>query len=95
MNAEGRSPRRLHVRAFHGEAQDRWFEGMEGAFRAFGGVPEEVGRNGVSPMLFDNARALVERHDPATREVVFDRARVSWTAYATFAARCSASSGVL
>ena len=54
--------RRLHVRAFPGEAQERWFEGMEGAFRAFGGVPEEV--------LFDNARALVERHDAATREVV-------------------------
>ena len=56
--------RRLHVRAFPGEAQERWFEGMEGAFRAFGGVPEEV--------LFDNARALVERHDAATREVVFN-----------------------
>ena len=53
--------RRLHVRAFRGQAQEQWFEGMEGAFRAFGGVPEEVGRNGVSPMLFDNARALVER----------------------------------
>ncbi len=56
--------RRLHVRAFHGEAQERWFEGMEGAFHAFGGVPEEV--------LFDNARALVEHHDAATREVVFN-----------------------
>jgi transposase len=40
--------RRLHVRAFRGEAQENWFEGIEGAFRAFGGVPEEV--------LFDNAR---------------------------------------
>lgn len=57
--------RRLHVRAFRGEAQECWFEGMEGAFRAFGGVPEEV--------LFDNARALVERHDAATREVVFNQ----------------------
>jgi transposase len=56
--------RRLHVRAFRGEAQERWFEGMEGAFRAFGGVPEEV--------LFDNARALVERHDAGTREVAFN-----------------------
>ena len=37
---------------------------MESAFRAFGGVPEEV--------LFDNARALVERHDAGTREVVFN-----------------------
>ena len=41
--------RRLHVRAFRGEAQDRWFEGMESAFRAFGGVTDEV--------LFDNPRA--------------------------------------
>ena len=42
--------RRLHVRAFRGEAQERWFESMESAFRAFGGVPEEV--------LFDNAHGL-------------------------------------
>jgi transposase len=56
--------RRLHVRAFRGEAQESWFEGIEGAFQAFGGVPEEI--------LFDNARALVDRHDAATREVVFN-----------------------
>jgi transposase len=37
---------------------------MEGAFAAFGGVTEEV--------LLDNARALVERHNIATREVVFN-----------------------
>ena len=54
--------RRLHVRAFTGEKQEHWFEGMEGAFRVFGGVPEEV--------LLDNARALITHHDPATREVV-------------------------
>ena len=56
--------RRLHVRAFRSEAQESWFSGMESAFAAFGGTTEEV--------LFDNARALVERHDAATREVVFD-----------------------
>jgi transposase len=56
--------RRLHVRAFRGEAQESWFEGIEGAFQAFGGVPEEI--------LFDNARALVDRHDATTREVVFN-----------------------
>jgi transposase len=54
--------RRLHVRAFGHEKQDSWFEGMESAFRAFGGVPEEV--------LLDNARALVLYHDAASREVV-------------------------
>ena len=54
--------RRVHVRAFVGERQEHWFEGMESAFAAFGGVPEEV--------LLDNARALVLSHDPASREVV-------------------------
>jgi transposase len=56
--------RRLHVRVFRSESQESWFSGMESAFAAFGGTPEEV--------LFDNARALVERHDAATREVVFN-----------------------
>ena len=56
--------RRVHVRAFPGERQEHWFEGMEGAFAAFGGVPEEV--------LLDNARALVLSHDPASREVVLN-----------------------
>jgi hypothetical protein len=56
--------RKLYVRAFRHERQECWFAGLEGAFAAFGGVPAEV--------LFDNARALVERHDAATREVVFN-----------------------
>jgi transposase len=56
--------RRLHVRVFDGERQESWFEGMESAFRAFGGVTEEV--------LLDNARALVLHHDPASREVVLN-----------------------
>ena len=34
--------RRLHVRAFRHERQACWFEGLESAFRRFGGVPEEV-----------------------------------------------------
>lgn len=54
--------RRIHVRAFAGERQEHWFEGMESAFAAFGGVPEEV--------LLDNARALILSHDVASREVV-------------------------
>jgi hypothetical protein len=37
---------------------------MESAFNAFGGTPQEV--------LMDNARALVDRHNSATREVVFN-----------------------
>ncbi len=54
--------RRLHVRAYGHEKQDSWFDGMESAFRTFGGIPEEV--------LLDNARALVLHHDAASREVV-------------------------
>ena len=54
--------RRLHVRAYGHEKQDSWFDGLESAFRAFGGVPEEV--------LLDNARALILHHDAASREVV-------------------------
>lgn len=56
--------RRIHVRAFLGEWQEDWFEGMESAFTAFGGVPQEV--------LLDNARALITRHDPESREVTLN-----------------------
>jgi transposase len=56
--------RRPFVQAFRHERQSAWFDGMEGAFLRFGGVPQEV--------LFDNARALVEHHDAATREVRFN-----------------------
>ena len=56
--------RRSFVRAFRHERQSAWFDGMEGAFQRFGGVPQEV--------LFDNARGLVDYHDPATREVRFN-----------------------
>jgi transposase len=56
--------RRVYVRAFRNERQDSWFSGLEGAFRHFGGVTEEV--------LLDNDRGLVVRHDRATREVEFN-----------------------
>jgi transposase len=56
--------RRLHVRVFANERQESWFEGLESAFLAFGGVPEEV--------LMDNPRALVITHDVETRAVVFN-----------------------
>jgi transposase len=54
--------RRLHVRPYGHERQDSWFDGLESAFRAFGGVPREV--------LLDNGKALILHHDPASREVV-------------------------
>jgi transposase len=56
--------RRTYVRPFRHERQSAWFDGLEGAFHHFGGLPEEV--------LLDNARALVDEHDAATREVTFN-----------------------
>lgn len=56
--------RRGHLRAFRNERQESWFDGLESAFAAFGGVTADV--------LFDNARALVDRHDRETREVTFN-----------------------
>uniref|UniRef100_A0A832A316 AAA family ATPase n=1 Tax=Desulfacinum infernum TaxID=35837 RepID=A0A832A316_9BACT len=56
--------RRSFVMAFLHERRSSWLTGIEGSFRYFGGVPQEI--------LFDNARALVERHDPLTREVLFN-----------------------
>jgi transposase len=56
--------RRVFVRGFRHERQSAWFEGIEGAFHHFGGLPAEV--------LLDNARALVEHHDAGTREVAFN-----------------------
>jgi len=56
--------RRVYVQAFQHERRSAWLDGIEGAFRHFGGVPGEL--------LLDNAKALVEHHDPATREVAFN-----------------------
>jgi len=56
--------RRMLIRPSLRERQLDWFEGMEASFLRFGGVPAEV--------LLDNARALVEHHDAATREVRFN-----------------------
>jgi transposase len=56
--------RRIHVRAFRNERQESWFEGIESAFRHFGGVSQEV--------LLDNDRGLVAYHDRQTREVEFN-----------------------
>ena len=54
--------RRVHVRAYGHERQDSWFDGLESAFRTFGGVPQEV--------LLENAKALILHHNRASREVV-------------------------
>lgn len=56
--------RRIFATAYACERQAQWLEGIEAAFRHFGGTPAEL--------LVDNARALVTHHDPATREVTFN-----------------------
>ncbi len=74
--------RRRYVRAFRHERQSCWFEGIEGAFAHFGGVPEEV--------LLDNPRALVLHHDPATREVRFHDRLLAFASYWGFRPRACA-----
>ena len=74
--------RRNFVRAFRHERQSAWFDGMEAAFHCFGGVPREV--------LFDNARALVEDHDAATREVWFNERLHAFARYWGFKPRACA-----
>lgn len=56
--------RRCYVQAFPHERQAAWLAGLEGAFAHFGGIPAQV--------LIDNPKALVKRHDVATREVEFN-----------------------
>ena len=51
--------RRLYVRAFLSQRHDDWREGLAGAFRHFGGVPQTV--------LVDNAGALVVGRDSTTQ----------------------------
>jgi transposase len=74
--------RRLYVQAFRHERQSAWFDGIEAAFRAFEGLPEEV--------LLDNARALVERHDALTREVRFNARLQAFAHYWGFRPRACA-----
>ena len=74
--------RRIHIRPSLREGQADWFAGMEGAFLRFGGVPVEV--------LFDNPRALVDHHNPATREVRFNARLHAFSRYWGFSPRACA-----
>ena len=74
--------RRLHVRAFRHEQQASWFLGLESAFTTFGGVPEEV--------LMDNPRALVVRHDAASRQVTFNDKLIAFARHWGFRPRACA-----
>ena len=64
------------------ERQADWFQGIEGAFLRFGGIPTEV--------LLDNARALVEHHDAGTREVRFNARLLAFARYWGFTPRACA-----
>jgi transposase len=74
--------RRMHIRASQRQRQTDWFEGMEGAFLRFGGVPSEI--------LIDNAKALVEHHDAVTREVRFNARLHAFARYWGFTPRACA-----
>ena len=56
--------RRTFVDVFLHERQSAWMHGIEGAFRYFGGTPQEL--------LLDNARPLVHKHNVQTREIIFN-----------------------
>ncbi len=74
--------RRTFVTAFLHERQSAWFDGIEAAFRHFGGVTSEV--------LLDNAAALVTRHDAVTREIVFNDRLHAFSRYWDFRPRACA-----
>lgn len=56
--------RRIYADLFLHERQSAWMQGLEGAFRHFGGTTAEL--------LIDNAKPLVRVHHAQTREVVFN-----------------------
>jgi hypothetical protein len=56
--------RRLYCRAFLAQRQDDWLEGLDGAFRHFGGLTEQI--------LCDNASPLVISHDRESGQVVWN-----------------------
>lgn len=74
--------RRPFVAAFRHERQSAWFQGLEGAFAHFGGIPEQV--------LIDNPKALVTHHDPRTREVAFNDRFLAFASYWGFTPRACA-----
>ena len=74
--------RRPYVAPFRYERVEAWLQGIEGAFRQFGGVPGEV--------LIDNAKALVKRHNAQTREVEFSTTFHAFARYWGFQPRACA-----
>lgn len=74
--------RRMYAQAFSHERQTAWFQGIEGAFYHFGGVPKEV--------LLDNPKSLVSHHNSLTREVKFNERFHTFASYWKFKPRACA-----
>jgi transposase len=74
--------RRQYVQAFRSETQSSWFEGIEGAFRHFGGVPKEL--------LVDNPKALVTHNNKATGELLLNEKFKALASYWGFQIRACA-----
>ena len=74
--------RRQYVQAFQNETQSSWFEGIEGALRHFGGVPQEV--------LVDNPKTLVIHNDRASGELLLNEKIKALAAYWGFQIRVCA-----
>jgi transposase len=65
--------RRPFVEVFLHERQSAWIQGIEGAFRYFGGITQEL--------LLDNAKPLVHKHNVHTREIIFNERFGSFCKY--------------
>ena len=65
--------RRTFVDLFLHERQSAWMQGLEGAFRHFGGTTREL--------LLDNAKPLVNKHNVQTREILFNERFLSFCRY--------------
>ena len=61
------------MQAFRHETQQAWFEGIEGAFRYFNGIPECV--------LIDNPKAMVLEHNKGTHEITLNETFKTFTSY--------------
>ena len=71
--------RRLYVQAFRHENQQAWFEGIEGAFRYFNGVPGCV--------VIDNPKSMVVEHNKGTHEVALNEKFKAFASYWRFTPR--------
>lgn len=65
--------RRMYIRVSLHEKQTAWFNGLEGAFFHFQGIPQQV--------LLDNAKPLVTSHNAINKEVIFNERFKAFASY--------------